>query len=268
MMKKEEIKKLKESFPDGSIVDYKTLSSFILEKFEYKREKNIGFYIFDLVKSNVIYQLNTGIYKFSSKNIFKIDIPENMLPIIEPIVLDYPDVEICVWESNLLNQFMEMQLFKNQIYIEVEKGFETLVLERLSKTVESTILLKPDLDEVNKYSFLENVVVIKSLLYKAPTNRKRFSKRFGFNVNYHGNRNSMSTPKIEKLLVDVFTDSNLYFIGENERNNIYTNALKTYTVNFKTLLSYAKNRNKKELIENYIRDIIRFDINIGEFYDN
>jgi len=267
-MKKVEISKIKESFPDGSIVDYKTLSRFILENFENKREKNIGFYIFDLVKDNVIYQLNNGMYKLSSKKIFRMEIPESIISYMEPISLEYPEVEICVWESNVFNQFMEMQLFKNQIYIEVEKGFETLVFEKLLKSVEFTILLKPDFEEINKYSFLENVVIIKSLLNKAPTNRKRFAKRFGFNVNYHGNQNSISTPKIEKLLVDVFTDSNLYFIGDNERNNFYTNALKTYVVNFKTLFSYARNRNKKEFIENYIKDIIRFDVNIGEFYDN
>lgn len=267
-MKKEEISKINQSFPDGSIVDYKTLSSFILENFENKQKKNIGFYIFDLVKDNVLYQLNDGIYKFSTKKKFKIDVPENIISTIEPISLNYPEVEICVWESNVFNQFMEMQLFKNQVYIEIEKGFEMLVFEELSKKVGFTILLKPNVEEINKYKFLEDVLVIKPLLNKAPTNRKRFAKRFGFNVNYHGNQNSISTPKIEKLLVDVFTDNNLSFISENERFNFYTNVLKTYTVNFKTLLSYARNRNKKEFIENYITNIIRFDIKVGEFYDH
>lgn len=266
-MKKEEINKIKEYFPDGSIVDYKTLTSFILENFKNKQEKNIGFYIFDLVKDNVLYQLNDGIYKFSTKKKFKIDVPENIISTIEPISLDYPEVEICVWESNLFNQFMEMQLFKNQIYIEVEKGFEMLVFEKMSKIIGFTTLLKPSMEEINNYKSIDNLLVLKPLLNKAPTNRKRFTKRFGFNVNYHGNRNSISTPKIEKILVDVFTDNNLSFISEKEKYNFYINSLKNYTVNFKTLLSYARNRNKKELIEDYIKSVIRFDINVGEFYD-
>lgn len=266
-MKKEEINKIKEYFPDGSIVDYKTLSRFILENFENKREKNIGFYIFDLVKDNVIYQLNNGMYKLSSKKIFRMEIPESIISYMEPISLEYPEVEICVWESNVFNQFMEMQLFKNQIYIEVEKGFEMLVFEKLSKNTGLTTLLKPSMEEISNYKSLDNLLVLKPLLNKAPTNRKRFTKQVGFNVNYHGNRNSISTPKIEKILVDVFTDNNLSFISEKEKYNFYFNSLKNYTVNFKTLLSYARNRNKKELIEDYIKNVIRFDINVGEFYD-
>lgn len=266
-MKKEEINKIKEYFPEGSIVDYDTLSNFILDNFDNKQKKNIGFYIFDLVKSNILYQLNSGIYKLSSKKIFKIEIPESIISYIEPISFEYPEVEICVWESNLFNQFIEMQLFKNQIYIEVEKGFERLVFEKISKNIEFTTLLKPSMEEINDYKSVENLLVLKSLLNKAPTNRKRFAKRFGFNVNYHGNRNSISTPKIEKILVDVFANNNLSFISENEKYNFYTNSLKNYSVNFKTLLSYARNRNKKEFIEDYIRNIIRFDINVGEFYD-
>lgn len=267
-MKKEEMNMILKSFPIGSVIGYSTLSKFILDNFENKTEKNIGFYLFDLANNNILYQLNNGTYKISSKKSFKVEIPERIISNLLSISLEYPEVEICAWETKILNSFMEMQLLRNVIYIEVEKGFEMIVFERLSRNAEYTTLIKPNIEIINDYNSVENLLVLKTLLYKAPTNKKRFSNRFGYNINYHGNRNSLSTPKIEKILVDIFSDNNLSFIGESEKKNIFENSLRSYSVNFKTLLSYAKNRNRKKLIEDYINNIIRFDLNVGEFYDN
>jgi hypothetical protein len=266
-MKKEEMNMILKSFPRGSVVEYNTLSKFILENFKNKTERNIGFYLFDLTKNNILYQLNTGTFKMSSRKSFRLEIPERIHSEILSISLEYPEVEICVWETRILNGFMEMQLLKNVIYIEVEKSFEMIVFKRLSQNTKYTTLIKPSIEVVSDYNSVENLLVLKTLLHKAPTNKKRFSDRFGYNINYHGNRNSLSTPKIEKILVDLFSENSLSFINESEKMNIFKNSLRNYSVNFKTLFSYAKNRNKKELIQDYINNIIRFDINIGEFYD-
>ena len=72
-------------------------------------------------------------------------------------------------------------------------------------------------------------------------------------------------PKIEKIMVDLFVDPLLYIIDDAQRDLIFRNILGEYAVNFKTLLSYARSRNKKEAIKEYIEHSLGFDMDTGEF---
>lgn len=264
-MKKSSIEKLKNRFLDGSIIDLKTLNQFIDEEFESSKGKR--FAIFDLTRTNIIYQLNSDHYKISSRKTYRTDPPLHVLPTVNDLSLLYPELEICVWDLKSLNPFLEMQVFRNIIFVEVEKGYETLVLESLSQDKQFNILFKPTVKQMESFINLDSTIILKTLITKAPTHKKRFSKNVGFNQHYHGDKSSLSTPKIEKIMVDLFTDPLFYMIDEPQRDLIFRNILRECAVNFKTLLSYARNRNKKETIREYIEQHLGFEIDRGEFYD-
>lgn len=266
-MRKSEILKLKSRFAEGSVLSTKELNDFIDLEMVFPNPENRKFAIFDLTRQNVLYQLNSELYKISSRKFFKFEIPNDLGSVIQDLSQKYPELKLCTWETAGLNALLEMQIMKNLIFVEVEKGFESLTLGLLNQFDLFSVLLKTDITYLDAYSHNRPVIIIKTLTYKAPVNKKRFSGRLGYNIHYAGNLSSVSTPKIEKVMVDLFADPILQIIDDNQRDLLIRNILKGYIVNFKTLLSYARNRNKKEILISYFQNEIGFDINTGDFYD-
>ena len=65
----------------------------------------------------------------------------------------------------------------------------------------------------------------------------------------------VSTPFLEKILVDLFADERLYYLyNGSELINIYENAITNYTINFTTLFSYAKRREREQEIKLFLKN--------------
>jgi hypothetical protein len=266
-MRKSDIHKLKLKFPEGSVIEKDTLNHFIDSDLEFINPKGKSFVIFDLTRKNVLYQLNSTHYKISSRRTYKSTLPQQILPSLIELGSKYPNLEICAWELNSLNPFLEMQVLKNVTFVEVEKGFESLIIEKLGQYKQSNLVYKPSPLQLDTFNVLDSLVIVKTLTLKAPVIKKRFSKSVGFNQFYQGDKNSLSTPKIEKIIVDLLVDPYLRIFDVSQRDLIIRNILGECAVNFKTLLSYARSRNKKELIEDTLENVLRFNIKTGEFYD-
>lgn len=266
-MRKSEIQKLRDKFPQGSVIETVTLNRFIDEELKFLNPKSRSFAIFDLTSKNILYQLNATHYKVSSRKSFKTELPQHIFPLLQELGSKYPTLKICAWESKCLNPFLEMQLLKNVVFVEVEKGFESILIERLSQDEHFSFLLKPNHSQLESYMTVDSFVILKTLITKAPTNKKRFSKSVGYNQNYHGDKSSLSTPKVEKIIVDLIVDPLMEIFDSAQRDLIIKNILKECAVNFKTLFSYARNRNKKEFMIDYLENDLRFNIETGEFFD-
>jgi hypothetical protein len=266
-MRKSDIEKIKHNFPEGSVIKSDILHHYIDTELDFINPKNRNFVIFDLSRKNILYQLDSTHYKFSSRRSFKPELPKQILSLLLDLGLKYPNLELCAWEISSLNPLLEMQILKNVIFVEVEKGFESLVIETLGQNTQSHLIYKPSLTQLENFSSFESLIIIKNLISKAPVNKKRFSKSVGFNQYYLGNKNSISTPKIEKIIVDLLVDPYLKIFDTSQRDLILKNILSDYAVNFKTLFSYARSRNKKEIILDHIEKVLRFSIETGEFYD-
>ena len=87
----------------------------------------------------------------------------------------------------------------------------------------------------------EDPVVLKSLISRSPTQEKR-DKNLTINL-----------PQLEKLLVDVYCDRQIYFFYSGvELRNIFNNAFDKYTINLSRLRSYAKRRGKGMEVEAFM----------------
>jgi hypothetical protein len=67
--------------------------------------------------------------------------------------------------------------------------------------------------------------------------------------------NGIRTANIEKMLVDLVCDNNIYgqYQGE-ELSNIFIGATKIYRVNYSQLLKYATLRKKKDTVISYLNE--------------
>ncbi len=96
------------------------------------------------------------------------------------------------------------------------------------------ILLNPSAKECELYITNKECIIVRPLCKESP-------------IHTIGD---VSSPTIEKLLVDAAIDKELNYVQGNEIYHIFNNALTRYNVNKKRLLRYASRRNRKELINN------------------
>lgn len=63
------------------------------------------------------------------------------------------------------------------------------------------------------------------------------------------------SPKLETILVDLFTDENLfYYVQGAELVRIFENAFSTYRISGKTLFRYAGRRKVSQKLREFIRE--------------
>ena len=62
-------------------------------------------------------------------------------------------------------------------------------------------------------------------------------------------------PRIEKILVDLVGDNELFFASGSETYNIYEFVRESNNINMSRLLRYASRRNRKEKVEQIINSI-------------
>jgi hypothetical protein len=154
------------------------------------------------------------------------------------------EVNISVWNTNILNRFTTHQIFRNYTIIEIDEyrvnslSFELKVKYR---NVIPSVKVK-DLDYLIYNE--KQVYVVEKLPKKSPLLNKKSRK------NHY-----ISTPKPEKILVDVLVyKKTILPYDDSEIRNIYRNMYKEYRIDKSTILNYARIRGSK--IRNEVETMI------------
>ena len=206
------------------------------------KEGTFGWRIYDLKNRNIIKPIKKGFYEISNNAIYNPAISPRMLKIIKQLSEKYEDVKHSVWDTIWLNEFMQHQITKSTILIEVEKGFEESFFYNLRETLNRDIFLNPDEKAIDFYvAESKQPVIIKKLISRAPLTKRNERK-----ISY-------LTPTLEKILVDVFAEERLFhYLQGGELIHIYENALKKYSINFTKLFNYAKRRERDKEIKQFL----------------
>ncbi len=263
-MKKEEYKEITNYFGEDSVVETEKFRNFILHELDNKKSNNLYFYLHDISYNNIAYSLTRNKVKISSRQYYKNRLSKELVKISKVLIPIIYDFNYCLWDTSNLFEHMNHQLFSKYIFLDVEEDVIENILVEL-QGLGYNVLLKPN--KLNRDLYLkDNVIVLNKLIKNAPVRYKKRRTTLGAN-NFYWKNKKIAYPKIEKIMVDLFKFNYSIFDYEGELKTIFKSILKKYQVNFTTLLRYAKNRNKKEQITQYIESIIRFNIDRGEFYD-
>lgn len=124
--------------------------------------------------------------------------------------------------------------------IEVDKESVEAIFYSLREKY-SKVFLNPNNSILELYvSKTNDPIIVKPLISEAP-------------LQSIGNINTIT---LEKILVDLFCDENLFqFYQGREKKILFNEAYTKYTVNKNKLLRYASRRGKKEEIEKMINQI-------------
>ena len=154
----------------------------------------------------------------------------------------FPFIEFCLWSTKWLNEFMLHQPVRFYTIVEVEKEVMEAVFYSLSED-NKNVFLDPSEEIVTKYvGNAKGPIIITGLTTEAPIQ----------------NIEKVHTPKLEKILVDIFCDPILFAAQQGaEMRNIYRTAFEKYTINQAKMLRYATRRNKREEIEKFIINILK-----------
>lgn len=261
-MTNKEYDKIKNILSEVKLVTKEQLWDIIHKINPNRKHDYMRFYIFDLVKNNIIYRLNNKYYKFNDKlksfqyEYIQID---NMLK--EKIEEKFEGIDVCVWSTSFLSRFLNLLPTINYTFVEIIQDFQKHLYDYLKK--EYNVLINPTEKELELYFKGENQVVIKKLLVRAPLD-KPYRHNIAINRNIGKKKFTLYKPTIEKILVDIFVESKKYDIF-NDIDEIFKGTLKTYCVNFQKLFSYSKYRGVLEEMNDFILHSIKYDYKKGEF---
>lgn len=234
--------KLIEEFKDREYFSREELFDFFRYLEPELKQGTFGWRIYDLKGKNIIKSLKRGLYVISDEPGYKPYISPNLLKITKQLSERFDEIKHCIWETSWLNEFGQHQTSKSTLFIEIEKGFEESLFYELKDRGHREVFLNPDEKTIDLYiAESKQPVIIRKLLTRAPL-LKRAGKKITFYI-----------PTIEKILVDLFVDEKLFYYAQgSELIHIYENAITSYTINFTTLFSYAKRREREQDIKQFM----------------
>lgn len=215
--------------------------------------------IYRLKKKDKIRSIGSGTYIIDYKKDFKPLITENMKEIYY-LITNEVCTEICMWDTQWLHNFMVHQPITSILILEVDRFLMETVYSLIKENSEiehfKGIYIYPKEKEIFQYILGTNSIVILPIIKEAQSTLNKLK--------------NILTPKIEKILVDLFFYEKLLTAYRgNELKNIYEEVFKKYKVNVTTLLRYARNRGIKNKLIKFIlnTNIDSKYINIGDKND-
>ncbi len=242
------IDKLKQEFKSHTSLTKQDLYDFYTKNNEKAPESDFFWYLYALKQENFIKALYKDTYKLIDKNTFEFEpFLDTKLSDIHNVLSKFDLTDYCLWSSAWLNEFTIHQVPRSFIILEVEKeAVESIFYHLRDMGYKEVFLLFAKIDEtlLDRYIFeAENPIIIRKIITKSPTNK----------ILDPLSKIPINIPRLEKILVDLYCEDNLFRAYKgSEQYNIFENALKKYTLNFKTLLAYAQRRKKDASLKNYL----------------
>ncbi len=208
------------------------------------KEGTFGWRIYDLKDKNIIRPIKRGLYIISNKAEYIPEVSPELIKIAKRITEKFQDAKHCIWETGWLNEFSQHQASRRINLIEIEKDFMESLYYDLKDSFRKEIFLNPDQKTIDFYVAQSDYpVIVKNLISRSPLGTRTEEK-----VKFY-------TPLLEKILVDLFAEEELFFyLKGSELVQIYENTIRNYAINFTTLFSYAKRREREEEIKQFMKN--------------
>ncbi|MBL7760562.1 MAG: hypothetical protein JNK08_07685 [Sediminibacterium sp.] len=203
----------------------------------------VNWRVYALVQSGILSRIGRGKFTLGKGRIFLPEISAKIKTLFRDLQRQFPYLQICIWNTSVLNELMLHQPGRFYTLVEVDKEATQSVFYFLKET-KKNIFLEPDAKILSLYASAEkDTIIINSLVSEAPVQTIQ----------------GVVTTTIEKLLVDVFCDDVLFAAQQGrEMETIFWEAFEKYTINENKMLRYADRRRKKEAFSNYLNRVSKF----------
>lgn len=204
------------------------------------KQTTINWRIYTLVQMKVLSRIGRGEFCLGEGLIYVPEITPRMKTVYKKLKKAFPFLEICIWNTSIINEFMRHQPGRFYLIIEVEKEATKSVFFFL-KEMKYPVFVEPTNDILEKYLPTDKeAIIIKPLVSEAPSQ----------------NIDGLCTISLEKLLVDIFCDKVVFSAQQGaEMKTIFKEAFGKYSLNQNRILRYASRRRKKESFKNYLNSL-------------
>lgn len=231
---------IKKNLPIDTAFDKQQFRDIVHSTFPNYKEYSINWLLRKLKEEKELISIGKGKYitgerQDREKNNYKYLHSEEYLDVEQSIVQEFPLVKFQMWEFIQFNEFVNHQISKNILVVEVENMLENAVFEFLRERFQQ-VLFCPNIDDFYRYRGELTIVVLK-LVTEAPKP-----------VEGH------SSP-LEKLLVDLFTKK---FTGKliqrSEYQAIMEDSFEKYYIDETKLFRYARRRHVDTKMKKFIEE--------------
>ena len=162
---------------------------------------------------------------------------ENAIHIMEKISAKFPYVTFTVFETSLLNRFLNHLIGNNIIFLQVEKESSIYIFRYLQEEGCPNLLYKPGVEELYLY-WASGMVIITDLISEAPLRKDQ-----------------PHAITLEKMLVDICADKLIAStFSKAELPDVFDQALESYAIDRTRMMRYARRRNKAMDINRYLQE--------------
>lgn len=164
---------------------------------------------------------------------------DRAMQLIDILSQAYPHVSFTVFETTLMNEFLNHLVAQNTVFIQAEKESSIFLFRFLQEQGYTSLLYKPSGKDFSLY-WSKDCIVVTDLISEAPV--------------LEGEPHSIC---LEKLLVDMYADkliSTTY--SKAEFTKVLHLARSQYQVNTAKMLRYARRRNKEDDLANILEESV------------
>jgi len=196
--------------------------------------------VYSLVQEEVLQRIGRGKFTLGKGRKYMPEISSLTKSIYKKLKAEFPYASFCVWNTSVLNEFMQHQPNRFFLLVETDKEITNSAFFFL-REIKKSVFIDPTNDILEKYIVnKKEVVIVKSLISEAPTQKL----------------NNVETATIEKILVDIFCDDVIFSAQQGaEKRTIFEEAFAKYTINQNKMLRYADRRRKKEELNQYVKSV-------------
>lgn len=192
-------------------------------------DNTINMYLSKLKKKGIVNAPSRGIYQLDSATPFQPNISIDLKRMFNKVQNEFPYITFCIWDTKWMNDFMLHQPFKHYMVLEIEKDATESVFAFLAE-IHKNVFFNPDEEIFNRYiHYQDEVLIVKSMTSEAPLLQK----------------GKIVIPTLEKLLVDMLIDTELFSAQQNEKEFIMRTVRNKFTLNELKMHRYAARRNRE-----------------------
>lgn len=234
------------SYADGrESFRFADLFTYLNSLFEISKV-TLSWHLREMVKESALFKLGRGIY--TAHNVqtqeYKPRLSNKTIKMCKAISMAFPFISVSGFDGEVLADLQHHLSSNNLHYIEVDRDAMESVFHFL-KQEGHTAYLNPNKEFVyDNIDISKDAYIVKPLITESPMTEIQ----------------GVKTPRLEKILVDIYCDDDMDYLHGNEWSRIFDNALALYSLNRTTMLRYASRRNAKAAIETAIE-------NLGKNYD-
>lgn len=211
------------------------LRNFYQKRFPLLSETAFRRIIYALERDEQIIAVDAGVYQFPGPDTiphalkkFMPSLSAELRQIGREVKTAFPYVEILIWETCILHEFMLHQPGQSQMILETEQEAAESIFNYLQGRFMGKVFLDPDRLTFERYILpLSESIVVTPLFTQVPSRKI----------------DGITTAKLEKILVDVFVDDAIFYAFHgDELVHIFETAFARYRVSQKAIFRYAGRR--------------------------